>query len=699
MGNIKKDYKFLEKNKKKFFSLQKKIIYIFIPLIMVSFILLSFVGYRNSKAIIYTELDNKLNYQLIETVKSIQMELIKHGRITQSVAKVVQSTSQETTEETYGDILRNNISLNKDTFGMGIWFEPYKHVSKKKYYAPYAYRDESEIVYTDEYFEIDYTAEKWYKAGKNIDKTIVWSDVYVDKVTGVTMVTSTSPFYDSDNTFQGVVTGDISLDSLIKMIQDIKVGEGGKAFLLSENGVYLSHKDSNKIMKMNIKEDNNKELAKLADKIMSGEKGSDIFEDDNGEDKIYYISIPETGWFLALVLPVKEFEQPLNNLLGKIIPITLISIIIIFLVIVLLIRYLVRYLDKVNDLSKAMAEGNFTHIIEINTQDEIGHMANNLNNMSFNLRNIIKKINESIENVVSSAEELTAISEQTQSVSESVSQAIQDVASGAENQEILSKDAEKVVNEINEGIAHIANNVQGVAEISQKASEIAGRGNKQIDEVINQMNNISNTSEETSHAINLLSQKSDKIEQITFMISTISKQTNLLALNAAIEAARAGEQGKGFAVVAEEVRNLAEQSGEAASQINGLITEIQNEIDNAVVNVNQGANEVNQGIVIVDRTGKAFKDIYDAVEMVANQIHEVSAVVEEIYASAGSMVEAIESIANISKDASVNTQNVASASEEQIASMEEVANSAQVLTNIALELEKEISGVKVNDKR
>jgi methyl-accepting chemotaxis protein len=98
---------------------------------------------------------------------------------------------------------------------------------------------------------------------------------------------------------------------------------------------------------------------------------------------------------------------------------------------------------------------------------------------------------------------------------------------------------------------------------------------------------------------------------IVGLIDGIAFQTNLLALNAAVEAARAGEQGRGFAVVAAEVRNLSQRCALAAKEIKGLI--------------NEAAQKVDNGTILVEQAGKAMHDILDSVKRVSSIMGEISA--------------------------------------------------------------------------
>ncbi|MGH4137372.1 methyl-accepting chemotaxis protein [Clostridium sp.] len=664
---------------------------------MLTFTAIGIFAYSNSKKTINIEIEQKMNHQLKETVNSIQTDLEKHGQIPASVSRSVESMDKIMKKDNFVSLTQKSISINEDTFGLGIWFEPYKYDKALKYFSPYAFKENGKAKYSDEYIttQYEYTKEEWYTLGKNTDKVVVWSSAYVDPVTKIAMVTATAPFYDENNNFIGVTTADMGLAQIQKKISEIKVGNTGKAVLLSGDGTYLAGDSAEKIMKMKIAENPNKNIAEVGKKITKDKNGNAGYKDVDGEKQVYYKVIPETGWIVALVMPERELYASLQSLLIKIISILLVASVLVIVVVLLFSSYITRNIKRVNDLSFAIAEGDLTKTLEVNNKNELGEMGSHLNKMTNNLRVLVKSTIESLEQVVATSEELTASSDQTQQSAEEISLAIQKVAQGSEEQVVIALDASRVAKEIFTGIEQISQNVQGVTNASLATSAKAEKGNEIINSAIDYMNNISEKVAVSSQVVSVLGDKSTKIGGIVSSITSIAEQTNLLALNAAIEAARAGQQGRGFAVVADEVRKLAEQSAEAAGNISGLIHEIQNEIINAVKAMNNGTLAVDDGIRKVNEAGKSFGDILHDVNYMASEMQDVSAVVEEISAGTHNMLEGVENVSRISSEASGNSQNVAAGSEEQTALMKEVANAAENLTKMAAELQNSMRNFKL----
>jgi len=687
--------------KNKLFSKTKKmqsiILISILPVFMLTAISIGVFAYSNAKKTITKEIEQKMDHQLKETVNSIQTNLEKHGQIPASISRSVEALGRVMKKDDFVSITKKSISINEDTFGLGIWFEPYKYDKALKYFSPYAFKENGKIIYSDEYItsQYEYTKEEWYTLGASTKENVVWSSVYVDPITNVAMVTATAPFYDESHNFIGVTTADMDLVHIQRNIAQIKVGNTGKAVLLAADGTYLAGGANEKLMKAKITQDSNKATAELGEKIVKNKNGSDLYKDADGQKHVFYKTVPETDWIVTLIMPESELYAPLHSLLINIVTILILSLILIVIIVLLFSRYITSNLDGVNKLSFSIAEGDLTQTLDVDNKNEIGKMGSNLNRMTNNLRKLIMSTKESLEQVVVTSEELTASSEQTKQSAEEISLAIQKVAQGSEEQVVITLDASKVAKDIFIGIEQMSQTVQEITNVSLNTFKKAEKGNGIVISAIEYMNNISEKVAVSTQVVSVLGNKSTEIGSIVSSITSISEQTNLLALNAAIEAARAGEQGKGFAVVADEVRKLAEESSKAAGNISELVSEIQNEIQNAIKAMSNGTMAVNSGIKVVNEAGGSFSDIVHDVNYMASQMQDMSGIVEEISAGTHNMLEDIENVSRISDISSENSQSVAAGSEEQTALMNEVAKAAEKLSEMAVNLKHSMENFKL----
>jgi methyl-accepting chemotaxis protein len=182
-------------------------------------------------------------------------------------------------------------------------------------------------------------------------------------------------------------------------------------------------------------------------------------------------------------------------------------------------------------------------------------------------------------------------------------------------------------------------------QLAMSASEVAQRGGAVVGQVVTTMDGITASSR--------------RIAEIIGVIDAIAFQTNILALNAAVEAARAGEQGRGFAVVAGEVRNLAQRSAEAASQIKGLIT--------------SSVSEVESGSRLVKEAGSTMQEIVTSVSRVTDIIGEISSATQEQSAQISQITSAIGQLESM-------TQQNAALVEESTAAVDSLTQQAEALT-------------------
>jgi methyl-accepting chemotaxis protein len=216
------------------------------------------------------------------------------------------------------------------------------------------------------------------------------------------------------------------------------------------------------------------------------------------------------------------------------------------------------------------------------------------------------------------------------------------------------------------------------------------------EDLMHMMEGIKSAVGDSSSVITDLDAKSNRIGEIVNLITNIADQTNLLALNAAIEAARAGEHGKGFAVVADEVRKLAEDSGNAAKQISELIVQMQSGTKNAVNSMQRGSEEVHKGAESLGNSVKAIGDVVEAGNTIVKMVQEIAEATEKQSASIEEVNSSVNEVSTISEQSAAGAQQASASVQEQTASMQELSQSAQELADVASRMQLVVSKFKLD---
>ena len=394
-----------------------------------------------------------------------------------------------------------------------------------------------------------------------------------------------------------------------------------------------------------------------------------------------------------------EMQSKLNSQI--IISIVLLAIIEV-LVVVISMRLAQAFADPIVFVTRRLsqfAEGDYRKepIREdwVSRNDEIGGMMHSISNLAASMRSLLNTITSSAERVASDAADLTERTEQSSQASHSVAVSITDVAAAANNQLNAVNNATQSIDRLAETMNRVSSSAEDTAANTRRAAQAAQNGQQVVSRTVSDMEHLSQAVESSAARIRELGARSDTIGQITDTISSIAEQTNLLALNAAIEAARAGEQGRGFAVVAEEIRKLAAQSEEAASQIAQLIGQIQEDTKHAVTSMNDGTQQLSTTKESVSQTGSEFQDIAQLIESISQQSDRIAQASRSATEDATGCQQSIQEIDNMSKNVVAESENVSAATEEQSASMQDMANSCRELANMAEKLRQAVTKFKV----
>src|SRR5699024_4544533 len=384
-----------------------------------------------------------------------------------------------------------------------------------------------------------------------------------------------------------------------------------------------------------------------------------------------------------------------NVLIGLIVS-TGIGVLISIVFIMYLRRTLQRPIVHLSDKFKELATGDLTiEPIAIHTNDEIGELGHNFNQMLEQLHKLIQSLHEHIGIVTTTSNKLMSSAEETSEVASQIAESVYGVSEDASQQMERAKTGYQAIDEIATSIDQTSEGMNHVTSLSIESTDKTETGRKMMNETTDKMAEIEQSTNQTYAVVESLSTKSEEISDITSMITSISDQTNLLALNAAIEAARAGEQGKGFAVVADEVRKLAEQSGNAAQHITNLITAIQEEIKGAITAMNTSRSFVKEGMEMVEKSGDRFGDISTLVKQVSKEVEGISAITVEINSNTQSVKTLMDGVVQMSENTDERSQTVAAAVEEQSATMQEMSNASTRLYEMSTELNQLIANFKI----
>ncbi|MCP3773065.1 methyl-accepting chemotaxis protein [Paenibacillus sp. MZ04-78.2] len=392
----------------------------------------------------------------------------------------------------------------------------------------------------------------------------------------------------------------------------------------------------------------------------------------------------------------QESRQIYQSNIGLTTGMIAISVVIGIALVIVMIRIISRPVKLVSETLHRVSGGDLTvEPLAVKQKDEIGSLVVSLNEMVSQLKMNVIQIQEASTTVAASSEELQASSEQNTTATKTVTLSIQEMASGAESQLMRSDETGRAMEEMAAGIQRIAETTSDVSELSQESAIQAQHGNDAIQAARSRMNALSESVGHASADIQTLETHSVNVGSILQIINDIASQTGLLALNASIEAARAGEHGQGFAVVANEVKKLAQQSGEAVQSISDIITQIQTDTSKAVLTMNRSLSEVRVGLQAVTEADDAFQQITRTANDVSGKIQEVAAAVQEMAAGSEQVSASASEMSQIARHAAESTQTIAATTEEQLASAEEIASSAESLSRTAQDLSELVNRFKL----
>nr|WP_296271611.1 methyl-accepting chemotaxis protein [Pseudomonas sp. UBA6323] len=301
-------------------------------------------------------------------------------------------------------------------------------------------------------------------------------------------------------------------------------------------------------------------------------------------------------------------------------------------------------------LAQQVAAGDLSGSRTAIGRDEVGQLLGALQSMRDHLRELIGQIGGSATQIAAAAEQLSAVSEQTRA--------------GVREQSEESSQTACAMQQMVASVQQVAGDAEQASQAAQQAELQARDGDRQVRQVIEQIERLASEVAQTGQTVDQVQGESQRIGTVLDVIKAVAEQTNLLALNAAIEAARAGEQGRGFAVVADEVRALARRTQDSASEIEALITSLQNRVHKAVTQTQASQSLSQDAVSSVELTGQSLVHINQAVALIERMNQQIASAAEQQSAVAMEINRSLDNVRSIGEQSASATEQTALSSAE-----------------------------------
>jgi len=344
------------------------------------------------------------------------------------------------------------------------------------------------------------------------------------------------------------------------------------------------------------------------------------------------------------------------------------------------------------DVLSDAADGDLTRRVDPDSDNaSMASVGESINETLDALEETISRMKSFADDVSAAGDQVGTSAERVDQASEQVRSSISEIFDGTtEQSERLSAAAGEMEN-LSATAQQVASSAQEVATTSQRAADVGEEGREAAKRAIEEMGAIEGETEETVAAITDLDDELDEIGQIVSVITEIVEQTNMLALNASIEAAHADGDGAGFAVVADEIKGLAEETKEAAGDIESRIDGIQAQAGETVERMESTSERVTDGVGTVEEAVDALETIVEHTEEVDTGIQEIDDATEEQARTAQEVMGTIDELTAISQQTATEADTVAGAADDQSQSIDRVATSARDLRQRADELTTALS--------
>lgn len=271
-------------------------------------------------------------------------------------------------------------------------------------------------------------------------------------------------------------------------------------------------------------------------------------------------------------------------------------------------RQIKTQLTDMADAARTIADGNLEqNDLQAYSSDEVGELSDAMNNMKKQLQGMIVLIDETSREISNHTRDLRDCTLETVELSQQMDARVHQAHDNSAEQAQASQAIVAFITQFSSELQQMMQMMNDASSGARRSEEAILQGEGSMQQVVAAMHELQQLLATANAERALLEERIDHITRVTTLVGAISKQTQLLALNAEIEAVRAGEQGRGFAVVASEVRNLADETNEAATQIQLISTQIKGQSTALANAFTHGVAMADETVLYVDKTAEELQ--------------------------------------------------------------------------------------------
>lgn len=523
-------------------------------------------------------------------------------------------------------------------------------------------------------FEI--TSRPWFECTKT--GNTVLTEPYIDASSGKKILSVAAPVVNAMGGAVGVSGMDVSLDVMMKLMEDYKIGDEGYVMLLTGSGTFIYHPNA-ELMDTKIQD---LDITPNVIEAIQNKSAELLKYTVNGESKFGYITpIGETGFVAISCIPSSQYYAAVIAALVMLLLVFIVGFIFVIINVRRITVKIVSPLIELNETAEQLAEGNLDVTINVSSKDEVGDLGRSIEKTVTRLKEYINYIDEISEVLANMANgklaiqlkyayvgEFQKVKDSLIHISDSMNEVMTNIAETANQVSVGSDDLAKAAQGLAEGsesqaaaIEELLATATTVADQVEENRNDSEKSAVHTREVTLMMEESKQQMEQMREAMDKIQESSNKVVGIIKTIEDIAEQTNLLSLNASIEAARAGEAGRGFAVVAGEIGNLANESARAVNTTRDLI--------------GVSLSEIEKGNTLV-------KEVVDSLIQAVNKVEEVNEMIQRTAESAETQMQSVNQIRDGVEEMSQSIQDNSAMAEETSATSEELAAQAVTLNEL-----------------